>query len=197
MWVKLLDHRNSDFASETFLKDFYQQIELLRNKLKKADPDAFVEFYDLVSPRLYRSICARIGSSSEAEDILQETFVRLVKASRQLGNAESPLAYAFAVARNELLRHMERKQRRPELTNQYQLQHSSDQQLSLDDACELLDLLEDADREIVELKIIGGLTFADIGLTVGRPAATIATRYRRAIGKLQQTLARSPDKTES
>jgi RNA polymerase sigma-70 factor (ECF subfamily) len=38
-----------------------------------------------------------------------------------------------------------------------------------------------ADREIVELKVFGGLTFREIADVTELPSATVATRYRRAL----------------
>jgi len=46
------------------------------------------------------------------------------------------------------------------------------------------------DREILELKIYAGLTFQEIAQTTGQPAATVATRYRRALEALRPWLAK-------
>jgi DNA-directed RNA polymerase specialized sigma24 family protein len=46
------------------------------------------------------------------------------------------------------------------------------------------------DREIVELKTFGGLTFREIAEVTGMPLATAATRYRRALDSLRPWLAK-------
>lgn len=46
----------------------------------------------------------------------------------------------------------------------------------------------DRDREILVLKIFGGLTFDAIGEVVQQSAKTVATRYRRALQKLEEKL---------
>ena len=43
-------------------------------------------------------------------------------------------------------------------------------------------------REIVVLKTFAGLTFEEIGQVVEEPPKTVASRYRRALIKLQQRL---------
>jgi RNA polymerase sigma-70 factor, ECF subfamily len=49
----------------------------------------------------------------------------------------------------------------------------------------------DADgRELVELKIYAGLTFREIAEVVDRPAATVATQYRRALESLRSWLTK-------
>jgi RNA polymerase sigma-70 factor (ECF subfamily) len=50
--------------------------------------------------------------------------------------------------------------------------------------------LEPVLREIVELKIYGGLTFQEISQLTGQPQGTVATRYRRAMEKMRSQLAR-------
>jgi RNA polymerase sigma-70 factor (ECF subfamily) len=46
------------------------------------------------------------------------------------------------------------------------------------------------DRELVELKIYAGLTFREMAQVTGRPQASVATRYRRALASLRPWLAK-------
>jgi RNA polymerase sigma-70 factor (ECF subfamily) len=49
-------------------------------------------------------------------------------------------------------------------------------------------------REVVALKIDGGLTFAEIGRVMGTSLDTAASRYRYALTKLRQTLSRKEER---
>lgn len=49
------------------------------------------------------------------------------------------------------------------------------------------------EREVVELKIFSGLTFAEIASVLDRPAATVATWHRRAIPTMRQSLNSAED----
>lgn len=51
-----------------------------------------------------------------------------------------------------------------------------------------IDELDDNVREVVVMKVFAGLTFEAIGDVLKEPAKTIATRYRRAIIKLEEKL---------
>ena len=51
-----------------------------------------------------------------------------------------------------------------------------------------LERLEESTRQIVLLKIFAELTFEEIGEVLTVPAATAATRYRRALIKLEEQL---------
>ena len=48
--------------------------------------------------------------------------------------------------------------------------------------------LDDANREVIVLKVFAGLTFDAIGEILEQPAKTVATRYRRALMKLEERL---------
>jgi RNA polymerase sigma-70 factor (ECF subfamily) len=48
--------------------------------------------------------------------------------------------------------------------------------------------LSDQDREILVLKAFGGLTFEAISDVVQQPVKTVASRYRRALQKLEEKL---------
>ena len=49
--------------------------------------------------------------------------------------------------------------------------------------------LSQPDRELVELKIYGSLTFREIAVITGQPHGTVATRYRRALDSLRGGLS--------
>jgi RNA polymerase sigma-70 factor (ECF subfamily) len=53
---------------------------------------------------------------------------------------------------------------------------------------EALNQLPDTDREAVVLKLFAGLTFEQAGEVTETSPKTIATRYRRALGKLENQL---------
>jgi RNA polymerase sigma-70 factor (ECF subfamily) len=101
----------------------------------------------------------------------------------------NPVAYVYEIARNEAVR-TSGKRRRTSATPlpagelfaaNGDFRRAEDAEM----AAMALGRLDDDDRELVELKIYGGLTFQEIAAVVGRPAATVATRYRRAIESLR------------
>ncbi len=161
----------------------------LADRLARGDDSAFAELYDACADRLYRYATARLGSRDVAADVVQTAFMRAVKSRKKFRGIENPVAYLFQIARNETLRAATRRIRQPiELAAADSVQHESDNEAYADDAEALaiaLARLDDADREIVELKNYAGLTFAEIANVLGRPPGTVATRYRRALESLR------------
>jgi len=135
------------------------------------------------------------GCAGLAEDAVHEAFVRLCqRAERPSG---SLAAYVFSSVRNAAIDCRRRQQRQQELAESVfttveqegsspdNSTESFERQVQL---MELFEAIEEPVRQIVVMKIFGELTFEEIGEVLQTPAATVATRYRRAIMKLEESL---------
>jgi RNA polymerase sigma-70 factor (ECF subfamily) len=162
-------------------------------RLARGDPAAFAELYDACAPRVHHYLVVRLGSQADAEDVLQETFVRLARDRQKLTTVENLVAYVFATARNEASRLIERRgregRRRTGLSSLSTLSYGKMGPQSSQEAAEqvakLLERLDCELREIVELKIFAALTFREISEMTGLPQGTVATRYRVALEKMR------------
>jgi RNA polymerase sigma-70 factor (ECF subfamily) len=165
----------------------------LAARLARGEEAAFAQLYDTCADRLHHYVAVRLGSSPAAADVVQNTFLRAVKSRRRFRSVENPIAYLFQVARNEATRALSRPTVFERPIGSYDDFVESDACGSSDDAdmvaAALLRLHAD-DRELVELKIFGGLTFREIADVTGMPQATVATRYRRALESLRPWLAK-------
>lgn len=163
-------------------------------RLARGEDSAFAELYDACADRLHRYAWARLGSADAASDVLQSVFLRAVKSRRRFRGVENPAAYLFEIARNEIARAGAKRSRRREEALAATELSSVGAQAASDEDAEVarvaLGRLAEEDREIVELKVYAGLTFAEIGALVARPAATVATRYRRAIESIRPWVQR-------
>jgi RNA polymerase sigma-70 factor, ECF subfamily len=65
-----------------------------------ANPQSVIELYGLLRPSLHAYVCSLGFSRDRAEDVIQETFLRLVRHKMQVGADENLRAWAFRVARN-------------------------------------------------------------------------------------------------
>jgi RNA polymerase sigma-70 factor (ECF subfamily) len=164
----------------------------LAARLARGEEAAFAELYDACADRLHHYLAARLGSGDAAADVLQDVFLRAVKSRRRFRGVENPVAYLFQIARNEAARSRRRRPAAP-LPESDSLPAAGGAVTRQEDA-EIVDRalarLAVEDREIVELKVYGGLTFREIADVVGRPQATVATRYRRALESLRDGLAK-------
>ena len=133
---------------------------------------------------------------AEAEDIVQEAFVRFWRSRSQVSD---PLAYLYQCVRSVATDTARSEQARNRRESQVAEQRESASMFT--DALEgrerrqqlekAIEELPDEQAEVVTLKIWSGLTFAQIAKVTQTPGGTVASRYRYAIDSLRKTLAES------
>ena len=170
----------------------------LGQRLARGEPAAFAELYDQCADRCHHYLTLFLGSRHAADEVLQETFIRVVRNRAKLAAVDNLLAYVFGIARNEALRHAKRQTRDSDrlkpLTESDLFTDGGDaaRQDAAQAVAEALQRLDPAQREVVELKIYCGLTFREIGEVTQVPLQTAATRYRSALDRLKEWFARQP-----
>ena len=167
-------------------------MDALRRNLAAGRREAFAELYDTLVEQLYRFLVVRVRSRADADDVLQETFARLAKNCERFERVENLTAYVFTVTRNEAARFAARRSRRRDVETP--LEVDAIFAIAPDDSrrretAEMITVglasLTDVQREVVELKTYGGLTFVEIAQVTDSPQGTVATRYRTALGRLR------------
>ena len=153
--------------------------------------------YDLYGDPLYRYLTAVLGSTEDAEDVLQETFCRFARYSARWKIVRDPKAFAFRCARNEAHRFLEKrivervgtKSFRPELVSAILRGPDPAMETRLGEA---LAGLPEEQRETVLLKEFEGLTFRAIGSVCGVSTNTAASRYRYGMDRLRDFFGEKP-----
>ena len=128
---------------------------------------------------------------AEAEDIVQEAFVRFWRRQHSIENR----ALLYATVRSTALDHLRSDQRRARREAAVALdgaQHLEPQFTTVDEGQQMLaaavERLPNEQREVVILKIWNELTFAEIGHVLEISQNTAASRYRYALGALRKIL---------
>ncbi len=88
-----------------------RDVELIR-RLAAGDEDAFLEFYRRHQGGLYRYAIHMSGSPEAAADVVQDTFLTLIRHAGKFDEEKGvPAAFLFGIARNQLRKHHEREGR--------------------------------------------------------------------------------------
>lgn len=96
-----------------------RDIELLR-RLSTGDEAAFSEFYQRHQGGLYRYAMHMSGSPQSAADVVQETFLTLIRYGRNYDEKKgAPAAFLFGIARNHLRKLQEREGRYAPLSDDF------------------------------------------------------------------------------
>ena len=166
----------------------------LAEKLARGEEAAFAQLYDACADRLHHYVAQRIGSRHAAADVVQVAFMRAVKSRRRFRSVENPVAYMFQIARNEAARVLSKRPvanvRALNVNEDFVANDSSRPSDDGEVVAAALKRLAVDDRELIELKIFGGLTFREIADVTQQPQGTVATQYRRALDSLRPWLTK-------
>ena len=131
------------------------------------------------------------NSLADAEDIVQEAFVRFWRRQHSIEN-RALLYAAVRSAALDRLRSEQRRARREAAAARDDAQHFEPQFVHADEGQQLLaaavERLPGEQREVVILKIWNELTFAEIAEILEISQNTAASRYRYALGALRKNL---------
>jgi len=160
------------------------------------DPQSLTRHVD----RLYRAAWALCGSREDAEDLVQETFVRVLARPRVL-RGEDELYYLMRVLRNTFLTGLRSASRRPVTVATLEDVVSADarptgrpeQALEITELYgAIAELREDFRLALVAVDVLG-LSYGEAARALGAREATITTRLFRARRQVAQRLAAEPD----
>ena len=135
-----------------------------------------------------------LRSQSDAEDVVQDAFVRLLKSPRQFGDRPVPILYqAVKWAALDRLRRMDRLERREDAASilepvEVLFESALEQQERREQLEAALLTLPEEQREVLTLHVWGNLSFREVGLTLGISQNTAASRYRYALKNLSESL---------
>lgn len=143
------------------------------------NPELVYSWYEQYKVGLYRFALSILKDPQLAEDTLQETFLRILSGKGNPAPGKEQ-AFLYRVTRNICYDSLRKRKRETE-----EIPNSPAPAENNWEFLELIAPLSPKEQEIVSLKIIGGLTHAEIARVIGTTTAGAKKRYERAIEKLR------------
>ena len=137
--------------------------------------------------RLYRAAWALCGSREDAEDLVQETYTRVLAKPRTIGAADEALPYLLGVLRNTHISMLRKRSRRPRTAPLEETEHrlaapASGSPIAAVEARELFAAISElpADyRDAGAAVDVAGLSYAEAAKALSVPTGTIMSRLHR------------------
>lgn len=169
------------------------------------DGQAWRRVVDSYAPRVFALLRSQCHDEDLAEEITQSTFCTIV--SKLAGYTEEGKfeAWLFRIAVNRLRDEMRRRRRHASPTEEATLVAIAPTHRAKDDRPEPAELralesamaqLSSADRLIIDLRHVGGMSFKQLADYLGEPLGTLLARHHRALHKLRTYIEDSKRKTE-
>lgn len=161
---------------------------------------------------LYRTAYRMSGNAMDAEDLVQETYLRAFRSLHQFRVGTNLRAWLFKILTNAFINDYRKRSRRPRSTSldnveeyylynhlidsgiQPSISRPEDEVLaSIPDEAVLaaLDALPEEFRQVVLLADVEGFSYREIAEIMSTPIGTVMSRLHRARRRLQQSILRS------
>jgi RNA polymerase sigma-70 factor (ECF subfamily) len=175
-------------------------IDLLKGVAENSE-DAFRELFRRWSPRLARFLIRATGSRETGEDLLQETFLRILRAAPRFEPRGNAGAWIYRISANLAYSYWRRERAAPFLRSGTEApplevmapasQSPASQRLRRAfqrDAVSALTKCPHNQRMVFLLKIDQGLTYEEIAAVMRCPVGTAKSRFHFAVRKLREEL---------
>ncbi|MBI4544231.1 MAG: RNA polymerase sigma-70 factor [Gemmatimonadetes bacterium] len=169
-------------------------------RLRAGDAAAFEATFREHYLALVRFVRGYVGSSAVAEELVQETFLRLWAARERLDPRGSLRAYIYQAARNQALNHL--RHERIERSGEARLEREAPAAAAADPpdrpreeelaaaVAQAVAALPERCRLVFQLSRDHGLSYAEIARALGISVKTVETQMGRALQALRHSLER-------
>ncbi len=160
------------------------------------DLDALGTLYDSHINQVYRYALARLGNIQDAEDVVGEIFIKMLNGLPRYQLRKVPFAaWLMRIAHNEVISFARRNGRRAndtelpeELLDRGSVNdpvENAERQLALEDLRKAVELLPEAQREVIILRFASGLSVADTAKALGKQENNVKVLQHKGMQRLQ------------
>jgi RNA polymerase sigma-70 factor (ECF subfamily) len=160
-------------------------------RAQQGERDALDELLRQHQERLYRYIAGVVGTAATAEDVLQETFLRIARKLRWLSEPAYFRAWSFRIASREAFRAL--RALRPNVPledldeSRLPVDAPSLSRAELDELRETVTALSPGSRAVIQLHYFEELSLDEAALALDIPLGTVKSRLAYGLEQLRRT----------
>lgn len=163
------------------------EINNLIKKIALGDMAALETLYKGMSKPVYFYALRLTGNPDTAEDVMQDTFISIMRSSASFRAGEKGSSWIFTIAKNKAIDLSRRNRvslsidKAENIADKTEYINRSDDRLT---ALKMLDSLNKKERDIVMLRLFGDMTLTQTAKELNLPKGTVFWTYSNAIKKL-------------
>ncbi len=178
-----------------------ENIEMLMALYQQGDSSAASVLVHRVSPQLHRFFTAQSLSRTDADDLLQETWLRIHRVRHTYRTGEPALPWFYAIARHIRVDHYRKSirttAREQELEPESipaapQQNPSADHAENAEELTALLAPLSAAERETIVMLKVTGMSLEEVARATSSTVGSVKQKAHRAYKKLRTILSAAP-----
>lgn len=141
--------------------------------------------YELCSGAVYAYALTVLKNTYDAQDVMQDTFIKVYDASVNYVPKGKPMSWILAIARNLCFDKFRKQAQQATAFQTEPIDFSSGDPVDRIVVKKCLSELDDDERRIVVMHALGGLKHREIAEELSLPLNTVLSKYKRALGKLK------------
>ena len=171
-----------------YLVDADAHLESLLQEISQGSTTALEKLYNLTDRAVYAFALSIVRNSYDAEDVLQECYIRVFRSAAFYHNDGKPMAWILTIAKNLCKDMLRKNQTIADLPDEAWLNiaapnTTNDDRLILA-AC--MQELDEKERQIVVLHAVAGFKHREIAEFMNLSLTGVLTKYHRAIKKMKR-----------
>ena len=178
-----------------------QDEESLVRRAQQNDEQALSRLYEEYFQRVYRYVAVRVGNRLDAEDITSQVFVKVVQSLPSYKLRGAPFsAWLFRIARNQVIDNVRKRSIKVETTwiepsavSQEDPTRLAELNIAIDELVKALALLTGAQREVIELRFVAGMSVAETAKIMGKSEGAVKALQYNALIALRKRLSDKDD----
>lgn len=155
-------------------------------EIVNGNKDALSSFYNDTKTSVYGYILSIVKNKSLAEEVLQDTYIKIWENAYLYKNDSKPMAWVFTIAKNNSLMKIRKEKHHQDIDDLKEVlsikSNKSDDRLLLS---YLFKDIKDEERQIIILHLVSGFKHKEIAKMMELPLGTVLSKYKRTIEKLK------------
>jgi RNA polymerase sigma-70 factor, ECF subfamily len=161
------------------------EAELLR-KLQIGDQHAWMEFIQIMQPRLLSYVRHNVPTTEDGEDVVSETMIAAVRSLKDFDGRASLATFVFSLAYRKIADFWRKRQETTELVEHHRSPMSVNSKAM--EFAEVLDQLPELSKQVLILRYHVGLSVGEIAQVIDRSYKGTESLLSRARQQLRDVL---------
>ena len=174
------------------LKINEKELKELFIELKCGNKKAFENLYTKYNRLVYEIAFSILKNKTDSEDIVQIVFSKIYEINKEKLPTNKEASWIYTLTKNETITFLRKKENYISLENIYEIENTNNEInniIDCDSYNRLINKLNDKEKQIISLKIIGEFSFEEISKLLNEPPGTIKWRYYKAVNIIKMLLS--------
>lgn len=168
-----------------------QEIKEILSLIKSKKPQGFELLYNKYFRFMFGVAYSVLNNDNDSYDVIQNVMIRLYMLEEKLFPTDHEISWLQTVIKNEALMHLRKEKPTIPIEDYFELpvqEQRIEDFVDMDAFQSLLSPLNEKQKKIITMKILGDMTHKEISNFLSMPTGTVQWIYNTSIKKLRNTL---------